>query len=1414
MSTTTPSSTPANPIFQYNFEAVNGQLTDLSGNGYDATVPTSGVKTTSDPTMGSCLQFLGTNEGYVTLPDLPGTEVSNLANGLTISMWVNPGSFAPNTTPVLLYFGTDNDNMSLRIDNNVPYYDKGTKTSTKSLDSSEKITAGNWVHLAVTVDAGGCATFYKDGVGQSPQTSADFVPTASLATTTGFIGKGTIGQIIPPFNGMMGWLAVYNGVLSASQILKEMALGQSNRHFVSNRSFPLDFKLGSKDAGADSPIMFIENKGDGENLDFHIINKASKSLYIPPSDAAIDAISNYHFQLRFRPGILSTNYVTKHTKSSSGSTAAEPLLNSSFWSTLLSEDSANNMLMSFLYTGDTSKELSDRTSKELTPGEELPLKIEKVNASATGGSKNTNVEFKYRGIDFGALTSSAPQIEGYRMQNISIVNHAGSKEISLRAEIVGVSGIMTYHKTTGANAPQNDLMFTLVNTDTDDLDLGTSTSPDGATTFTLSVDVQPENEFMDWALFAQGEGNPVVVLDVIGVVRSFDGTNTITLRSPLTTALDANTTIKIDGVSDTVTVGTNGAPAGAYTIPVTTNAQTIPDGAVITPTTGLNSWTLSPNSSVPAVANNQMQWTITNASVESFAQGKGLTFLLKGIECSLPAGSSTITIGYSNIPGHWDGSFALPVQKSPVAYNENLMGINTQEPKANLHIIEESGNVPFRVEKNKPEFPLVMATTDWPIGNLVWKEGKTFYDSTVYFDDNTNDVYLNIWTVDGTNTLCTSVMLPHESGSGGGVTPYGFAHWYNGYFYVISNKSGTINAYSLSGANATYKGSSNNSIPNNGGTFSPVPNIATYGDYLYSMDVSESSVLDFFDISGSSATQPQALNIDLSEYTGSYNIRQVLTDDSYVYLLGLNTLYINTVKPSGELHCISYVVYNMNLEVDRTNYVSAQIHGTFIYVKATSPDSLPYKSWVYVIDISDPTSLKQDSVHNSFDLSSYSGTINLNEQTLVFYENSMIVNSDEGLIIFDLSIANETNQPWLLPLTSLKTIINIGLVGGMFFVCRSTESNPFKCLAYDAEKTFANIFERNTFISSEAITIGAHEIDDKASISVPYPLSDSYNGIAIGDVSAGESAALSISASQSSVVDPVAINDSDGNPILNIKHPTAKGQPYRVGIGTDNPKAALHVASAVPTYLSDFEWMSGTKQGYDAGLAFVPVSIYTEHYMLALQYYANSDVRIKDVLNLSNQGQDLSTLLDLRVSNYQYIDFIGNGTAQKKGLIAQQVKEVFPQAVSTENTDFIPDIYAMATDVGWQPITRHLRVSLENAHDLAVGDIVRLIAEKGFEEKKVVAIPDDKSFVVAEWEKSVEKLFVFGKEVHDFHTVDYDQVAMLGVSAIQALHKKVEVQGERIDSLERENQSLKAALDELRLDLADFKTAVSRQYQN
>jgi Chaperone of endosialidase len=199
-------------------------------------------------------------------------------------------------------------------------------------------------------------------------------------------------------------------------------------------------------------------------------------------------------------------------------------------------------------------------------------------------------------------------------------------------------------------------------------------------------------------------------------------------------------------------------------------------------------------------------------------------------------------------------------------------------------------------------------------------------------------------------------------------------------------------------------------------------------------------------------------------------------------------------------------------------------------------------------------------------------------------------------------------------------------------------------------------------------------------------------------------------------------------------------------------------------------------------------SIYASDRIAATEFNAFSDARIKRIKGITNNAKDLATLANIRITDYTHIDSISKGNKEVKKVIAQELKAVYPQAVSTM-TDVVPDIYQTAE------ITNGF-VNLPT--NLKVGEKVKIIFATGEEILGVTGI-EATGFRVNS--TKVGKVFVFGRQVDDFHTVDYEALTTLNVSATQELLKKIE-------ALERENkelQGVKAEVTDLKKQMADIQ---------
>ena len=263
-----------------------------------------------------------------------------------------------------------------------------------------------------------------------------------------------------------------------------------------------------------------------------------------------------------------------------------------------------------------------------------------------------------------------------------------------------------------------------------------------------------------------------------------------------------------------------------------------------------------------------------------------------------------------------------------------------------------------------------------------------------------------------------------------------------------------------------------------------------------------------------------------------------------------------------------------------------------------------------------------------------------------------------------------------------------------------------------------------------------------------------------------------------------------------------------VAIGTPTPtKAKVEISGFFgstpygPAYgLLDISGaITSTNSGTD-----VLTSLYASSSIYASWYVAFSDARIKRSAGRSDAAHDLNTLLGIEVTDYTYIDTLAKGAGQQKKVVAQQVEKVYPQAVS-RTTDVVPDIFQKAeVKDGWVKL----------ATTLKQGERVRLLGDKkeGIHEVLEVAAGKFRTDFVADG----REVFVYGREVKDFRSVDYEAIAMLNVSATQELNRRLEQQAAglaardgKIALLETTNQEVVKTNQEMQRELAAQKELTS-----
>jgi hypothetical protein len=185
-------------------------------------------------------------------------------------------------------------------------------------------------------------------------------------------------------------------------------------------------------------------------------------------------------------------------------------------------------------------------------------------------------------------------------------------------------------------------------------------------------------------------------------------------------------------------------------------------------------------------------------------------------------------------------------------------------------------------------------------------------------------------------------------------------------------------------------------------------------------------------------------------------------------------------------------------------------------------------------------------------------------------------------------------------------------------------------------------------------------------------------------------------------------------------------------------------------------------------------------------FFASSDSRIKEDICDINDDDALNKLLQIEPKTYKYIDKDARGNNKVYGFIAQQVREIIPEAVKLVKS-YIPNIMAIGYFADYiitlptQPdkviikVDDNIKCFDDNGNEVLV-KVEEVIDEKTF---KIKALDDMKPFVYTH-----NKIFIHGTEIDDFHTLSKDNIFTLNVCATQELHRRIISQEERIKELE------------------------------
>ncbi|MFN8209479.1 MAG: tail fiber domain-containing protein [Bacteroidales bacterium] len=275
---------------------------------------------------------------------------------------------------------------------------------------------------------------------------------------------------------------------------------------------------------------------------------------------------------------------------------------------------------------------------------------------------------------------------------------------------------------------------------------------------------------------------------------------------------------------------------------------------------------------------------------------------------------------------------------------------------------------------------------------------------------------------------------------------------------------------------------------------------------------------------------------------------------------------------------------------------------------------------------------------------------------------------------------------------------------------------------------------------------------------------------------------------------PLRVTLSTGNLYLGGGNVSVLNSGY-VGIGTGTPNYPLHVATYANASASYGYLNSSGATGTSSGIN--NYSIFAEYRIRAEEFNADSDERIKAILGASDSRNDFDVIRKIKITNFRYIDTIGKGNQVHKKVIAQELMKVLPVAVSA-TTGFVPSVYSKPFASYFDVEKGKMIYTMGMEHGLKKGDVVKIIVSNGALNATVSEIITPLVFSI-DAQKDLKEVFIYGKEVSDFLTVDYEAISMLNVSATQELIKRMEVQDRQLTEQDEKIRKLERMIEEMQL---------------
>ncbi len=213
------------------------------------------------------------------------------------------------------------------------------------------------------------------------------------------------------------------------------------------------------------------------------------------------------------------------------------------------------------------------------------------------------------------------------------------------------------------------------------------------------------------------------------------------------------------------------------------------------------------------------------------------------------------------------------------------------------------------------------------------------------------------------------------------------------------------------------------------------------------------------------------------------------------------------------------------------------------------------------------------------------------------------------------------------------------------------------------------------------------------------------------------------------------------------------------------------------------------------------VSIYSRYGVYGSRFIVSSDERIKENIVSVPDNLSLSIIRKLDPKYYTYKDIVNKGGLKQIGFMAQDVLKHIPDAVRF-TTNFIPNEMKLVSSPIWTTF-RDLSGNLK--YKLTVSDLKDPSGNTRYQfmvsddadgineiKKEISSLENEPNSFV--FDKKWNNVFIYGKEVDDFHVLDKAKIWAVAYSALQEVDKIQQSEQKKLKEAENKIKNLESQL--------------------